>query len=305
MNIVFCPDNNYFPQCAVCITSICENNQGEELHFFVLFHQPGEIVRSTFSQLARTYNVPIDIVPIEPSQCATFPTLANGTATYHRLYIPEVIDADKALYLDCDMIVLGSLRELYDTVLDVDTPCAMVVDQNADLPFLKNVIHTHGTYFNAGMILMNLVYWRQHQVSQRIFDYISSRGQDQIMHDQGGINHVLENRIKEISYAYNYQAGWFSNSVNWSLSHDRFDEIYTCSMNPVVVHFNDTTLGRPWLDGCRHPLRDKYLYYAGLHDFLRPFVEVKRYTFLYRLLCWIVQKSISMRNKVPMYKSQS
>ncbi|MCQ2295678.1 MAG: glycosyltransferase family 8 protein [Bacteroidales bacterium] len=305
MDIVFCPDNNYFPHCAVCITSICENNRGEDLHFFVLFHQPGELVRSTFSQLARTYNVPIDIVPIEPSLCATFPTLANGTATYHRLYIPEVIDADKALYLDSDTIVLGNLRELYDTPLDADTPCAMVVDQNADWPFLKNIIHTHGTYFNAGMMLMNLVYWRQHQVSQRIFEYISSRGQDQIMHDQGGINHVLENRIKEVSYKYNYQANWFTNSTYWMLDRSRFEEIYACGNNPVVVHFcgdPSYAIGRPWLQGCQHPLRHEYVHYAGLHDFVSQVAPIHRYTLSYKILKRLSITINKMSAKAQRYK---
>ena len=36
MNIAFSTDNNYLQYCLIAICSICENNKGEELNFYIL-----------------------------------------------------------------------------------------------------------------------------------------------------------------------------------------------------------------------------------------------------------------------------
>ena len=94
---------------------------------------------------------------------------------YYRLLIPKVLPqyVDKAFYLDADMVVNGSLSELYHTELG-DNYIAGVRDAYiSHIGYLPNDnFHKGDLYINAGMLLCNLNKIRQDNLAEKFINMI-------------------------------------------------------------------------------------------------------------------------------------
>ena len=155
--------------------------------------------------------------------------------------LPEIVSADKVLYLDCDIIVRDSLSELFATDL-TDLACGVVEDQCGDDIRLHNPIRMFSKYFNSGVLLMNLDYWRNNHVADKLVLWIENFDGRLMCPDQDALNVVLEGKVKFLDYKYNYQQGFYGDLM-W-LRADKWPAIKEARENPVVVHY--TSGEKPW-----------------------------------------------------------
>ncbi|XP_040890541.1 glycosyltransferase 8 domain-containing protein 1 [Toxotes jaculatrix] len=112
--------------------------------------------------------------------------------TFARFYLPAYIpEAEKAIYLDDDIIVQGDIQELYETNLkpghaaafsdDCDSASAKGIvrgagNQNNYIGFLdfkkgavkKLGMRTNTCSFNPGVIIANLTEWKNQNITQRL-----------------------------------------------------------------------------------------------------------------------------------------
>jgi len=166
--------------------------------------------------------------------------------TYYRLicmdYLPK--NVKKVLYLDCDIIVNGSLKELYDTDLTglmfaAAEDITEVAGAKFNLPVPQRI--TAGNYMpdtckyvNAGVLLMNLEFLRKVITTDEIVTMIDELGDLLVWHDQDFINYVFHKYILYIDYKlYNYFP------VYWD-----WDELRPCE--PVIIHYAGGF--KPWLE---------------------------------------------------------
>ncbi|WP_202799349.1 glycosyltransferase, partial [Treponema sp. JC4] len=94
---------------------------------------------------------------------------------YLRFFIEKKLPSDvhKVLYFDCDIIVVDSLMELYETDISdfslaaaFDVECDDICRYNRlDYPFKDG-------YFNSGVMLINLDYWRKHSISEKALKFV-------------------------------------------------------------------------------------------------------------------------------------
>ena len=120
MNIVCATDDNFVQHCTIMLTSLLLNNKGVNIYLLTegLKFENEKIIREQVEVLGGTLNVCF----IDTSIVERFPMPADknlthiSRATYYRLLIPEILplDVGKVIYLDCDIIVNGSLQELWD-----------------------------------------------------------------------------------------------------------------------------------------------------------------------------------------------
>ena len=77
----------------------------------------------------------------------------------YRLFLPELLlDIERVLYLDCDMVVNVDISELYDIDME-DYPLAAVAEGTVDstwMSYYKLVGIIPEIYFNSGLLLLNL-----------------------------------------------------------------------------------------------------------------------------------------------------
>lgn len=157
-------------------------------------------------------------VPLElKNNLNIFPNGSRFTHFY-RLFLPEILpqDIDRVLYFDCDMLVLDDLDLLwqsklkqYEIVAAVQDSWLRTVDFNYDsskqaisnwqeLGFNKGE-----AYFNSGMLLIDLVKWRRHNITQKVIGITAKHFEHVLFYDQYGLNVILKDKWKNLSPRFN------------------------------------------------------------------------------------------------------
>ena len=279
MNIALCTDDNYANHCAVCVTSILENNKSEECHIYVLTEGLTEENVNKFKYLEDYYHQKIDVKNMETNTVGDLQVSYRfPRSIYFRFLLPQVIAGDRVLYLDCDIIVRTSLSNLFKTNLD-GFACGVVEDQCGDDVRLHNPIMMFSRYFNSGMLLMNLDYWRRHDVAKNLVTWIENFDGRLLWPDQDALNAVLEGKVRFLDYKYNYQQGFFGD-LTW-LRADKWPCVKKAKNNPVIVHY--TAGVKPWHKDCKHPMKGEYDVYMNKHSMLFE-VKRKRHSFWFYVI---------------------
>lgn len=265
-NILCATDDKYVPYCGIMLTSLFENNINCQINVYLLTEELNLSNRSILKELSLKYNQEINIVIVDGEKlngCPIKPEDHVSLATYYRLLAPILVqqDIDRILYLDCDMVVNDSIEELYNIELK-DTAVAAVLDEDyitrekykrLDYPEEKK-------YFNAGMLLINLSYWRKNRVMERCFDYIHNNPERITFHDQDTLNYVLQDEKILISTRNNLQTGFLYIHNKYELK--MMNEIIDSIKSPMIIHY--TGPNKPWRKGSRHPFCKKFLYYKKI-----------------------------------------
>ena len=166
MEILICADKNYIMPACVLLSSVAENNSDDNnLHFHVFIDESvGDNERRKINTTTNKYGIHVNFYLIDKTLFEGW-YLGNLTvATYYRLILEDILSLDihRIIYLDCDMIVRKSLKPLWDISLD-GYSLAAVPDLSELMPerYLRLGYSEEMGYFNAGMLLINVDYWRE------------------------------------------------------------------------------------------------------------------------------------------------
>ena len=195
----------------VMLTSLFENNQGEDITIYVMQRDFSDGDKENISNLMKKYGQKIEFLFVDEKRFKGLPTNEKfSLETYFRLMMTEILplDVEKVLYLDVDIIVRKNLREFYTT--DIDNYIAAVC-QDADHPTLTNakerLFHRSGDmrYFNAGVMLWNVKRLRENYSFQRFLDAAADLGYQLQCADQEILNYLLYDQVLYIgTKKYNY-----------------------------------------------------------------------------------------------------
>lgn len=262
MEIMLGLDNNYVSYCCVLITSFCENNLGEEHTFFILsdgFTKENELL---LTKTVKKYNQKIRLCTINTELLANAP-IENPhltISTFYRilapLYIPN--NVDKILYLDCDIIVRHSLQQLWNTDISNYAIGAVTDCLSGDIKKYNSLQYDYSLgYINAGVLLINLKYWRENDVTNRILSFINEHPERLQYEDQCAINYVLRNEKKFLPIKFNVQNPFFFKEKFLCIERKYWNEIFEAIRDPYILHY--TSCVKPWHKECEHPL--KYIFF--------------------------------------------
>ena len=252
IHILCATDNKYAPYCGIMLTSLFMNAGGSKYHVYIFADQSlSTCNRMKFSKLGKEYSCSVEIIEIDNSLLADCPvnTYTNITLpTYYRLLAPKILPKDihRVIYLDCDMIIKGSLSYLWNIDL-TGKAIAGVVDCEAYNESIYERLDNYTAerdYFNAGVTVYNLDMWREQDISQQAFEYINKNAEKLYWMDQDVLNVLLQNLKVLLPMEYNYETIYFlpKNWLNYSdaLKH----EILNKSRSPIIIHYNGP--GKPW-----------------------------------------------------------
>lgn len=193
----------------------------------------------------------------------------GSLSTFARLYLEELLpdNIDKVIYLDCDVLVLGSLEELDSTDID-GYYCAGVRDCISMLRLKRDGLSDKDVYINAGVMVINLKLWRSDNVSAA-FEHYSDKYNGKVQYaDQGIINGVFKGRILPLDPRYNCYTAMYDFSYEELMIFRKppvyysRQEIETAKNVPSIVHFTTSFLSlRPWFEGCGHPYAQEWIKY--------------------------------------------
>lgn len=282
MNIVLASDDNYVPLLTVSIVSFLENNHKDfdEINVFILndgiTDQNIKMIKDSltkydcnisFIKTKNIENLNSKIVSLERDNIASF-------TTYSRLFIGSLIpdNIDKIIYLDCDILIVDSIKQLWDEDIS-DYYCAAVLDCcNTTIKEMLG-ISEEDKYINAGVLYINLKKWREDNVEDKFIEFIMNNQNRFYQHDQGIINNTFKNKIKILSPRYNLQGYFQYMSYKVSKKFSCIDNEYyskeimdDARKNPIFLHFCAGDFFRPWQNE-NHPYANLYKYYAKLANF--------------------------------------
>ena len=116
------------------------------------------------------------------------------------------------------------------------------------------------SYFNAGVLLINLDYWRKHDIEPQIVSYLQQFPERLLYNDQDVLNAVLYQQRKFLPYRWNMQDGFFRKKRKiWKTS---LPALNAEMPKAVIIHF--TGGKKPWHDECVHPCKKLYLMYQDM-----------------------------------------
>lgn len=240
--IVLAGDRNYTTQLETTIKSILYHNRDVKIYILNQdimpdwFRKPRKIARMLGS----------DIIDVRLPEQAVFQDWEKqdhiSSIAYARYFIPDYIQEDTVLYLDCDLIVNDSLNKVFA--------------ENLQNHFLAAIRDVNGQGFNTGVLLINNQKWRQEQLKERLIEQsiltmkeVVEGSFEHFNGDQTIFNQVLQDDWLELGRAYNLQVGHDVVALynNWKEHLDFSDQ-------PVVIHF--TTYRKPWTTLIANRYRD-------------------------------------------------
>lgn len=269
IDIVCCTDTTYVKYCCVMLTSLLENNQVEETVIHILDNGidkgSKELIRDI---VERKYHQKLFFYTLDNNLLQEFPSTNSyvSLTTYCKLFIPSILplSVHQVLYMDCDIIVVNSLYDLWNYDL-TDKAVAAVKDDHKGLDKDCERLgydYYKDDYYNAGVVLLNLDYLRNYDYVQKAINYVAQNSRLLKYHDQDVLNGLLHGHILPLPYRYNLHDNLYHNK---RYSHKEQIPIIEEELNPskrVIIHFSSRR--KPWDSRCLHPLRKLYFAYLDM-----------------------------------------
>ncbi len=113
------------------------------------------------------------------------------------------------------MLCFDSLKDLYETNID-NCSLAASLDSQCQNEKRKQPLGMKNdtNYFGAGMLLINLKYWRENKIEEKSFEYIRINSEKLLWHDQDTLNAVLEGSTKTVDFNYNFYDTFLKSKTN-------------------------------------------------------------------------------------------
>jgi lipopolysaccharide biosynthesis glycosyltransferase len=252
INILCATDNNFAPYCGVMLTSVFENNKEHVCRVYILVDQSLKKKNSTrLIKLGEKYGQTISFINVDMSSFDNYPLLHDGDhisiAAYYRLFVGELLpkSVNRVLYLDGDIIVTGDLSKLWE--IDMTEKAVAAVSESGvcvgKRPRSLHYPEKEG-YFNSGVLLINLDYWRAIGVGRQCIDFIEKHHDILVFHDQDVLNAVLWDKKRFIHMTYNFLVYNLMDGIFNRMSIDIQKEILDTSKNPCIIHY--ASAYKPW-----------------------------------------------------------
>ena len=234
-------DEGYFTQAAVFLKSLSNNHNGDTLDVICLVPSSllGDEDKFKALILANNLNIKFTNSPAEGSvvlESANYLGWTNEMVWY-RLLIGEVLaDYDKVIYFDTDMLIMRDIQPILDYPMYQKFMATLDLSAG-DIDILKWEDYA---YFNAGMFIADLNWWRESGIEEKFKDYLATQKKTAFA-EQDAMNILLKDVWGVLPISFNfYYFVWDEDGVpDWDQS-----ILKSHARDPLVVHF----VGRikPW-----------------------------------------------------------
>lgn len=269
MNILFSTDNNYVMPTGVLMHSISINNPQDVYYYLMVNESFSKENEDKLRLIAKQYGNHISFHTITDEVTKVLPFGKDNMpghvsiATYYRLFVAQILpeDVHKIIYLDGDMVVRGSLDKLWNTDLDGYAIAAVHdMDEQKHIDSHRLPYPMETGYFNAGMQLINVDYWRKNDCLSLFMNFLKEHADKIVYHDQDVLNCCLYDKKKWVPVTYNFQNGFVLKQKFYPKA--IYNEVEETLSHPVVIHYS-TDL-KPWNISCFHPYRNVWRRYKSL-----------------------------------------
>lgn len=256
INICFATDNNYAKYMGLALMSVLTSaNKEDNLHFFILDNGIKQEEKDKINTLQTIKPFEITYIPINAGMLKNchFKEGRITVTTYARFLVPQLINEDKLIYLDCDIFVRKSLAPLFNINIE-----NYYMAGAADLAVKKSyLISRFGNrilpfrYLNAGVLLINNKKWKEENISSILLKYAAENSQTLKYADQDCLNYVLHSRVLKVGVTWNMYNHYYDPYLVYKAPNK--EEILKEQKDPAIRHF------KPWRKNNISEFRQEYI----------------------------------------------
>lgn len=276
-HIVYASDDKFAEILGVSLVSLYENSKDmDDIVVYVLDSGITEDNKQKLLSVCKTYKRSnVTFIPgknISEKLSMDVAIDRGSLSQYARLFVSSDLpqELDRVLYLDCDIIINKSIKELWNIDLHGKTIGALM---DAFSKYYRGNINLEpdDIMFNSGVMLINLEKWREQSVEDRLLKFIASKNGKIQQGDQGALNHVLSHDTYCFEPRFNAVTIFFDFTYKDMLIYRRPPKFYTeeqvneAIAAPLVIHFTTSFLSkRAWMKGCEHRYVGDWLKYKKM-----------------------------------------
>ena len=245
--VAFSTNDNYAPYLDVAMRSLIDHaGSDNDYAVYILYtHLSARNIRRI--EALRKGNIHIEFIDVteELRELDYSPDGHVSVETVYRMVIPDVLPQyEKIIYLDCDLIVLQDIAQLY--AQDIGDS---ILGATREIAFDWLVEHARNTLkiepsdvFNAGVLIINSRKFKEQIIKRKCFDLLAGDTYFRVW-DQDVLNIVCRNSVRFIDRRWN--CGWGNAALNArsnSFAGSRtLDEI---EADACIIHYH--TYLKPW-----------------------------------------------------------
>ena len=285
VNIVLCLNSGYLMPSSVCILSILKNNKNS-IDFYVIHSGLLNSELEHLEKIIKNENVESNLFPILVGKTAfdDSPTFGRSKEAFYRLLTPDLLpkDVKRCLYLDGDVLVTKNISDFYFESFEGNA--LIVCEDIGEILFFSKEQHTKldiplsYRYFNSGVLIFNLEYFREKFGTVNFVNFMNSHGNLKFL-DQDVLNGTCFDKVK------------YSNSAKYNLQEILINPIVTnqATEKAAIIHF----LQKPWRVNYRGVNSDLWWSY-GRHLYRAKYIKFIFLNTLYQKMLGLVLLFISV-----------
>ena len=264
--LIFATDDGYVPFLSVALKSIIENANKD--YFYPVYILTSGLSSENISKLKELENENFSIESVDVTK--NLNELKSSLhlrdyyskAIYYRIFIPTLFrQYEKAIYLDCDIVVTDDISKMYfvdlkDNLLGAITEEVMT---NVDVfgRYSEEALGVErNNYFNSGVLLMNLELMRKEKIEEQFFALLE-KFKFIVAPDQDYLNVVCKDRVTYLD------KGWNRTPINDKTFNDNNLHLIHYKMAWKPWHYDDVLYG------------DIFWKYANSTNFIDKIVYIK------------------------------
>ncbi len=211
--IFFSTDDNYIPYLDVAVSSLIANASKDRRYRIIVLNTGLSPENVSKIKLRERDGFVIDFVNIsdhvENIKSHFKDVYHFSVVTYYRIFIASLFPQyDKILYLDCDLVVLGDISELYDIHLGENILGAAPEQYVQNTPEFRRYAEVAlgvdpDEYVNAGVLVINLKEFRKNRIEEKFISLITRHDFDLLDPDQAYLNYLCQSKIYQLPNGWN------------------------------------------------------------------------------------------------------
>jgi lipopolysaccharide biosynthesis glycosyltransferase len=239
MNIAFCINRLALIGLGVTVSSLIRNcSDTTKLSIWFLGTDLNSIDKERISQLLKRENYmgKHHIIDLHlKADFGEFRSLHGDWTAYGRLILCDIINEERVLYLDADLVVELDVLEaeniyLNNYALGAVNGCELSYALDGAFIMREFGLSSKSIYFNSGILLIDLNKWRSRKIKEKCLEIARKYPMDLLSHDQTLLNIIFANNYERLPDKFNCPWLSFSQRPNTS--------------EKMIIHFVGSP--KPW-----------------------------------------------------------
>lgn len=271
MHVMYSCNEVFVPQLCVSVLSLLENNKDlQSLQLYCVEDAISQEAEEKIRSIAGQYGRQIFFYPLNQviERLSLAGTDRHPATIYSKLCM-DFLDAEQLLYLDCDAVVAGSLRQLESLGLANNLAAGVA------MPYGDAIKKTIGQraediYICDGVVIFNMKLWKKEHKTEQAAEFIRRYHGRPPMLSEGTLNHICRGRIRQLPPCFNLMSSmivFHSDKIRRVYGVRRYyseQELMYAREHPLIIHYLHELYQRPWYRNSDHPYRQVYQRYAAM-----------------------------------------